>query len=274
MPVVFNSLAWIFDGLMKGLSWIHPLAGITGVCALTAVLVLIIYKYLSNQAAIRTTKARIKADFLAITLYKDSVRVLFSSAGSILWTNLKYVGLNGVPLLFMILPVSILMANLEAWHGNRPLRPGEKALVKVRFDPSLDLLKPDIQLRVPEGLHLAPRPVRMPAEHEIDWRVEAKKPGSYQLKLQVGLREIEKSLAAGAGTRRLSVMRHRGGLWEWFLYSGEPAIPGNSPVESISVSYPSGQLDVGGWKMHWMWYYFVVTLVLALALKGVFRVTL
>ncbi len=274
MSALFNSIATAFDGLMAAFVWIHPLAGIVSVSALTAILVLIIYKYLSNQNAIQTTKARIKADFLAIMLYKDSIRVLFSSAASIVWANLKYIKLNLVPLLFMILPVCIIMANLEYWHGYRPLSPGEKALVKVKLDPSVDLQKTDIHLKVPAGIKKDAKPLRIISEHEIDWRIEAQDQGEYLLRLKVGSQEVTKSVVAGDDTKRLSVMRHRGGFWESFLYSGESAVPSASLVESISVTYPSSLLDVLGWEMHWITFYFILTLILAIALKGFFKVTL
>jgi hypothetical protein len=40
----------------------------------------------------------------------------------------------------------------------------------------------------------------------------------------------------------------------------------------VRVSYPNAEIRLGGWRMHWVWPYLVLTLVIGYALKGPLKV--
>lgn len=271
MAQIFYSLSIAFDWLMAPMVAIHPWLGMMGISLLTAILVLFVYKYTSNQPAIRKAKNLIKAHLMAMSLYKDSLRVITSSAIYILGINLKYISLNLVPLLFMIVPVSILMANLDGWFGYQALRPGERALVTLHLGDG-EVMGDDIHLHCPDGVSIDAPEVRIPSASEIYWRVVAEKPGTHYLTVALGDQMVSKRVHVGEVSDRLTVKRHDGALLESLFYPSKP-IDEAAGVVSLRLSYAPAEMSFFDWKLHWIYVYLVLTLVLALAFKGLFKVT-
>lgn len=272
MTAFSNGIAFFFDLFMVPFSNLHPIWGMLAVSALTGVLMLIIYKYTSNQAEIKKVKDHIKAHFLGIMLYKDSLRVLFSSIARIFLANLRYMRLNLVPLMFMIVPVGLLMIQLNFWYGYRPLKSGENVLIKAMLTSPADLNKAELSLVAPEDLEVQTPPLRIQSNSEINWRLGARKNGHYEIKVQINGQKVTKSLVVSNRMERLSLLRHASGFWKGLLYPGESTISEDSPVCSIEVTYQPVLMSLFGWEVHWVVVYFVLSILFGLALKGVFNV--
>lgn len=104
---------------------------------------LIIFRYTSNQEKIKETKDRIKAHLLEIRLFKDDLRILLSAQKSILLYNVNYMKHALKPMVFMIIPVAIILIQLDGWFGYRPLRLGESAIISVKLDDNrMDVSEP------------------------------------------------------------------------------------------------------------------------------------
>ncbi len=271
MAQLLYALSIAFDWIMTPMMMLHPWVGMTGISLITAILVLFVYKYTSNQAAILKAKNRIKAHLMAMSLYKDSLRVIGSSAIHIIAWNLKYISLNLVPFLFMVVPVSILMANLDGWFGYRPFLPGEPVLVAAQLDRD-QVMRDDIRLHCSKGSELDAPPVRIPSTGEISWRVVASKSGEHYLTVEIGDKKIIKNVHVGNVFGRMSLKRHDGAFLESLLYPSKP-IAETSPVRTIRLGYSIAEMSFFGWEMHWIYVYLILTLVLALAFKGLFKVT-
>jgi hypothetical protein len=249
---------------------LHPWLAMIVVSAVTSVVVLIVYKYTSNQKSMLRVKDRLKASFLAFSLYKDSLRVILLSSLRILRDNFHYMALNVVPLLVMIGPVLVVMVQLEGWYGHRPLRPGEEALVKAQVDGRL--IEQGVSLEVPGNMEITAPPVRMASEDEVCWRVKALEEGHQAITLRLGETRVDKDVPVGTGTQRISMKRHAGGFLDGFFHPGEKRIAA-AGVQAISVSFAGDEMSVFGWHVHWIWVFLVLTLVFALALRDFFKVT-
>lgn len=273
MAAILNGLAAGFDWLMSPLVRVHPLLGVVVAALLTAVLVLLIYRAVSNERALRATRARIQAELLSIAMYRDSLRILFGSAGRALLWNLRYLQLNLVPLAVVALPVVLLMANLEVWFGHRPFLPGESALVTVTLAPGQDVLADGLELRGTEGVVVGAQPVRVPGLRQATWRVRATQAGEHLLRLRVAGMTVTKTFAAGERPRPLSLRRHQGVGLETLLEPGEAPLADASGVQEIGIDYPARRLHVFGWRLHWLVVYLVLTLIVVLALRRPFHVS-
>jgi hypothetical protein len=272
MTSLSNIIAFVFDLVMLPFKNVHPMWSMTFISAMTGVLMVVIYKYTSNQAEIRKVKDRIKANFVAIMLYKDSIRVLCSSTGHIFLANLRYVRLNLVPLLFMIVPVGLLLVQMNCWYGYKPLEPGESILVQATLTNVTDLMRAELALVAPDVLEVETPPVRIPSKSEVNWRLGAREKGHYQIKVGIHGQEVTKSLIVSDRMQRLSLLRHASDFWDGLLYPGESAIPSSAAVRSVEVGYQPVQMSVFGWEVHWVIPYFILSIVFGLALKGFFKV--
>jgi hypothetical protein len=170
----------------------------------------------------------------------------------------------------MLVPVGLLLVQLDLHYGHRPLRPGEKAVLAVKVRPGTDL--DQVEISPPDGIEVETEALRIPVMNEVDWRVRATAAGEHEVRVSAGGEELAKQIVVGDGLARVSVARVGGGLWAQFVHPGEPPVPVGGPVESVTVSYPEAELELFGWRMHWVWPCLIISMVFGYALKGPLRV--
>jgi uncharacterized membrane protein (DUF106 family) len=264
---VVDLVLWPFRGA-------SPWVGLAVVSLLTAVLMLAVFKLVSNQAAVRGAKERIKAHLLEMRLYKDSLRVTLRSQAGILKANLAYMAANLKPLAVMIVPLVLILARLSVWYDRAPLRPGEETLIKVGLGETADPVGLDLRIEAPPAVEVSSPAVRIPDEHEVVWRIRALGEGRGRIVLRAGGRAFEKNVVVASGRRLVpvSTLASRGSLAKRVLYPGDPPLPDGTPVRTIEVLYPAARLTAFGLAVHWLVAYFVLSIAFGFALKGVFKV--
>jgi hypothetical protein len=244
------------------------------------ILAAIAFRYTSNQAALKRVADQVRASLLAMRLFKEDLRSvfraqlsLFKASGLRLWYSLP-------PLVVLIIPFVLLLAQLAMWYEFRPVAPGEAVLVEVTLaseawaDPPLKLIAPDM-IAVESS-------VRNAHDHAITWRIrpqpEALKHNPLTLRFALGEQTVaEKSFAVSASGGRnelvvVSPVRPGPSFWDRLLYPGEPAFGKRSPVQAISISYGSRTNTLFGLAIPWWLTFFVVSILAALALKPVIKV--
>ena len=268
---IFNAaITRLFD-LIFAPSALSPWLGMVVISLLTGFVLLLVFRYTSNQRGIRAAKNRIISHLLEVLLYRDELRVVLRAQARLLRDNLRYLGYALVPLIFMILPVLLLLIQADLRYGHRPLQVGEQAIVAVKLLP--DGARPDeVSISAPAGLAVETPALRMPAAQEVDWRVRAVAPGRHQLRISVGEREFAKSIVVGGRGGRVSTRRIGVGLWQQLLHPGEPPLPGDGPVASIAVEHPRATLGFFRRRVHWIWPWLVLSMIFGYAFKGPLRI--
>src|SRR4030043_1188364 len=114
----------VFALLLPPFRSLNPWAGMAFISLLTGLLMLLIYRLTSNQSGICRVKDKIKAHLLELRLFKDNMGVTMKAQGQILQANFRYLGLNLKPLLVMIVPLILILAQLNLWFGSEPLAVG------------------------------------------------------------------------------------------------------------------------------------------------------
>jgi hypothetical protein len=227
----------------------------------------IVFGYTSDQKAIHVAKDRLKAHLLALRLFQDQIQVVLRSYGRIVLATGHYLRLAFKPLLFVIIPMTILIVQLDRYLGYVPLSTGESFLIKARMDNPDSLNRASLQL--PDGLTTTAPPVHVVAENEVAWRVVADKSGEYEINVQVADQLFSKRVIVGSGLPRLSSVRLRGKFWERFFVSAEPALPENKFVESIGVQYPARNIAFARIEWNWIWLFFVLSLAAGFLFKSI-----
>jgi hypothetical protein len=269
MSTILALLSRLFDVLLRPFQSLDPLYGLLVVSVLTGLLMVLVFRYTSNQRAIKAAKDRLKAHLLALWLFQDQLSVVFQTHRRLLATTAAYMKQSLLPLAVLFLPLVIILVQLELRLGQQPLQPGESFLLKAHLTDSTQLM--ETSLRLPPGLALAAPPLRIVEQKEIDWKITAKQSGTFQVDVVVGQRDFAKQVIAADSLVRLSPRRVRAGVLGAFLNPGEPLLPSDGPVESIEVRYRPRQVAVGPWQMHWLIPFLVFSLVSAFSVKGVLR---
>lgn len=244
-----------------------PAAIVVGISLVIGLAMVMVFGHTSDQKAIRIAKNRLKAHLLALRLFQDQIHVVLGSYGRIVITTGHYLRLACRPLLFVIVPMTFLIVQLDRHLGSLPLPVGQSFLIKVQTD-SPDALN-GISLQLPDGLATTAPPVHVPSDGEVAWRVVGAKAGEYVVKVQVSDQTFSKRVVIGSGLRRLSSARLRGQFWRRILVSSEPSLPENEFVEAIEVQYPARNIAFAGMEWNWIWLFFVLSMASGFLFKSI-----
>ncbi len=249
-----------------------PSVQLVAISAVTGVLMLLIWRYTSNQKAIKHVRNQIAANLLAARLFKDSVRVSLRSQRRIFWQALRLLGLAIRPTLIMMVPFVLVMAQIGLRFEMQPARVGDVIRVTATIKKGNTNEPIGCVLQLPEGLHAdANDPCRAEAIRTIDWRLTPERAGTYNLHFVAGQDHVNMPLIIGDGMPRISKLR--GGPWlDRLLYSAESSIPASSFVESIVIHYPTRHTPIFGFNVHWLITLFVLSIVFALIAKPMLKV--
>jgi hypothetical protein len=245
----------------------------TAVAAATGVLLLVAFKYTSNQRAIQRVRDDVTASLLSLKLFKDSPGATVRAQGRLLLGAGRLFVLALAPAAIMTVPVTLLLVQLAAWYQQRPLAVGEEAVVTLWLQDDADAPLPDVDLTASPAVETTPPGrVRVWSERKVFWNVKARENGYHRLDFRVGDRTVEKELAVGAGPMRVSGRRPGWDWWEALWYPWEEPFGPDSPVRSIEIDYP----DRSPWKLFgaepWVVYWFVVSLIAALCFRRLLNV--
>jgi len=261
------------DAALSPFAEVSPLVGLGLVSLVVAVGMLLVFKRTSNQEALESVKRQIQACLFEIRLYNDDLRAILGANAEIMRWNLRYLGLSLVPLAWMLVPLVLLIAQLEFHYGYRGLGPGEAALVTAELKEAGEA-KPAAVLAAPAGLRVETPSLWVPGDRELAWRIRAERAGRYELTLTVGGATETKTVVVSEAVVRRSPVRVSPGFIDQLFYPAEPPLAPASPVRSIEVAYPPREVEVLGWGLHWMVVFFVLSIVFAFALRRPLGVTI
>jgi hypothetical protein len=263
----------IFDLLLFPFKGLHPVVGLLVISIVTGIVMLVIFGKVTNQSALRRVKGLIVASIIEIWLFKDRPVLMFGAAGRILRHNLSYLRYSLVAVIFVIVPVVLIMVQLGVRYSHRPLHPSEEAIVVAKLEGAESAAGSDVALVVPDGLEVVTPALRLEDEGEINWKIKALKPGSYDLVLKgSGFEAVKQVVVVENSFMKLAPIRAKAASWDFFLYPAERPLSGESPLKSIQLTYPPSSL--GGLYLFpvWLWIFFVVSIAAGFALKGLFKV--
>ena len=113
-----------------------------------------------------------------IRLYRDDLLTIFAAQMGIVRETMTYFRLSMVPMLWMMLPIVIIISQLQFQYGYESLEPGQNVLVKVELTEEAaervaETDGADVSLEVPDGVRLETPLVWIPSLREAGWRIAA-----------------------------------------------------------------------------------------------------
>jgi uncharacterized membrane protein (DUF106 family) len=252
-----------------------PLAIVIAVSLIVGLLMVVLFGYTSDQKAIGKAKDQLKAHLLAVRLYRDQIPVVMGSYGKILRGTGRYLKLAFKPLLYVIIPITLLMVQIDRYLGATPIPANAPFLLTVHLAATTtgsDAAN-DATLDLPPEIIMTAPPVHVAAENEIVWRLVGSKEGKYEVRIVApsqtagAAATVTKTVCVGTDLPRISTVRLRGHFWERVFSSAEPALPENSPIDSISINYPDRNIEIAGYGMNWIWLFFVLSMVAGFIFK-------
>jgi len=270
----FNSIInKIFDLLFLPFQSMNPWIGMVFISLLTGFLMLLVFRYTSNQEGIKRTKNKIKAHLLEMRLFPDNMRVSLKAQGNIFLANMKYISHSAKPLLFMIIPVILVLIQVNFWFGYSSLKPGEPVVLKVKLEKDYNPLEVNLNITPSSGISIETPPLRIEEENEINWRISPLKKGVFNLEIYVdGQKALKQISVAQTSLSKISPKKLKGNFFDGLFFPLEAPIKKSSPVKSIEILYPDKGLPLFGITFHWLIAFFGLSIILGFSFKGVFGV--
>ena len=265
-------LTAVFDVIYAPLNALPRWFSLTLLSGMAGLAALVVVKYASNQVAIARIKDDIKANMLAIKLFKDEMRVMFGAQVRLIWAALRMQYRMVPPLLVMLVPFVLMAAQMGLRYQWRPLRVGEEVLLTAALPEGAERSSFDLTITEHPGFDAFDR-VRAVSNASVTWRVRAGAEGVHTIEITDGRETFTKTLAVGEGIDRVCPVRPGSGILNRLLYPAERPFTSSSPVQSIRLErFPNRESWYAGADW-WLLWFLVVSIAFALVFKPVFRVT-
>jgi len=237
------------------------------------IVALLVYKWTSNQSGIDRAKDLIKAYLLEIRIYRDDPLTVLGATGRIAIQNAKYLGFNIIPMLVMMLPMLVILIQLESHFAFAPASTDTTGILHVELSPdqpSSDVM--NVTLEVPDGIHIDAPPVRT-TEGDVFWRLRLDSDGDHVARLTLNGETLTKTISVGGAPRKVSIMRTN--QWMGILYPGEAPLTAQSPIQSITFAMPETELGwLPGGELGIVLWFLGISLLVGYAFKDLFGVSL
>jgi len=247
-----------------------PLLLLTAVSLAAGVLMLLVFRYTSDQGKIRRAKDQVQAQLLAVRLFQDQLSAVMLAYGRLLRGTVRYIGVMLKPTLILVLIFAPVIVLLDPYFGWEPLRPKQDFLIKVRaMDPNT---LEGVSLQLPDGIRSSAPPVHIASDQQVVWRLIADADGVYPVSVVANGVTVSKAVIVSAGLPRISATSMHGRFWQRWLEPGAALLPDDSPVYSIAVGYASRELNVWLFQANWIIVFFVICIAAALLFKKALHV--
>lgn len=270
MTVLNQALTRLFDVALAPLDRLPLMAGLAVLALVTAVAVILAFKWTADQPALVAAKRAMQADIFEMRLLNDDLRAMLRAQREVLRHTLRYLRLSLAPTLWLIVPLLALLVHMEFRFGYTGLSAGEAALVRVRFAAA----SLPASLDAPDGIAVETPGVVLPSAREIVWRIRPRATGSYELRVHIDGVVVSKTLVVSDAVARRSPVRPDSVPLNQLLYPSEPPLPAGMGLTAITIAYPARDVSIGGWNIGWSGLYLALTLAFALALKRPFGVAM
>ena len=259
----------VFDAALGPVLRLSPLAGLLLIAIATAALALLVMRLVSDQPRLRATRRRMQAALFEIRLHADDPVAVLRSFGDVLIQNAIYLRLNLASLLWLVVPLSLMVAQLQAFYGYSGLTRGEPALLTLESSGDAD-----VTIEAPREIRVDSEPVRLLGTATTVFRLVPAETGAFVVTTRSGESAVSKTILVGDGPARRSPLRAQADFERQLLYPSETVIPAESAITSIAVDYPEGSVNVFGWRVHWLIAYAALSLLAALLLSRWLGVTI
>jgi len=180
----------------------------------------------------------------------------------------------------MIIPLILMLIQLNLWFGYKALTPGQETILKVILEEGHSPLEISLFLEPSSGFDIQTPPLRIEEEMEINWRLQAREKGVHDLTLIFNSQRITKKVAVGQKPlSKISPLKVRRNFINELINPGESPFSGDLPIKTIEVKYPAKDMNLFGWSIPrflsippWLIVYFALSIILGFIFKGIFKV--
>jgi len=244
----------IFDVLLTPFELMGIELSLILVSGIFGIIALLIFKQISWQHGIKGVKGKIKGDMIAIRLYQDDLAVVGGSVVKVFLRNFQYLSLNFLPILPLMVPFVLVMAQLAVRYSFAPIPvedpsvaasmlAGEGTMLEIRMKPGREADVAGMRMHLPPGLKEVSPLVRNATDGVAIQEVIAIQGGEWEIELEFadGTR-ARKRIVTGDEPARTMQPERVASFWLSWLWPAEDRFDADSPLDSVKFEYPDRDL--------------------------------
>lgn len=243
-----------------------PFTGLLAVSLLFGVIMILIFKFTSNQKAISAIRRRMGARALGMLLHLHSPVTVIKAAAALMVDNFVYLWRIITPMLVIAVPFILTAAALDARYGTMPVPRGVPTTVTLTWD---ELPAREGFTVTGTGITMIEPVVFVDTLRQTSFRVQNANPGATVtaggVTLPIG------ASAEGSGSviyRGAARMNPAERLIKPFL----APLPPESPVTEATANIPEARYRILGGRWSWLTVFVVYSSLAAIAGAAVFKV--
>ncbi|MEW6071006.1 MAG: hypothetical protein AB1726_00235 [Planctomycetota bacterium] len=246
----------LFDVLLAPVELFGGYVALVVASGVFGVLALLVFKHISWQAGIKRTKDRIKGDMIAIRIYQDDLAIVGKSAGKVFLRNFVYLGLNFGPMLLLLVPFTLVAAQLVVRYAFDPVAvtvlegqapgdvmSGKGTTIEVAMKAGYEADAHRLTLTYPDGIVPVTPLVRNARAGVAFQEIVATKPVHGVIELTIEEKSVGgKRIVAGDEPSRSMQPERVSGFFPAWLWPAEDTFGPDCPIARVSIEYPSRPL--------------------------------
>ena len=275
MAVLNRLITAMFDLLLSPFESLPPLLTLLIWSAIVGVLMAAVFRFTSNQRALRAAADQVRANLLAVKLFRHDPGVtlrsqlcLFRAIGLRLWHSLP-------PMAVMIVPLSLMLAQLGLRFEHSPLPHDQPIVVQLCLLPNTWRQYENVSIEVPEHATIETPPLRDEQEHAVYWRISSIGSEPFTVRWRLGDEVVEKQIAVADGSGKLVPVSVKRSGHRWFdqlLHPAESPLPSRSAVHAAIVHHARRATPIFGFDIPWWVTFLIVACVSAWLIRPLIKV--
>ena len=261
----------IFNFILIPVSNFSDEVKILYISILSGIMFLLIYGKVSNQKGIKETKRKIMAKVIEVALFRHSIKVCLNAQGALFKQGFKYLSFALIPLLILMVPCILIMAQINFHFQNRGLLEKEDAIIELSLDDPDDLT--EYELKASSGT-LSPA-LRVDDELKIIWKYKNNNGTNLKdnVNLELTLDDLSLNIPLSINGKKPSLLTYSRDFFEGLLFPSKFKVSKDfKEIKSISIKYPNANQTYLGVTINWLWVFLIVSILSGLIASKVFKI--
>ena len=244
-----------------------PVVGIGIISFMISLLIILIYKFTTDQVLMKQLKEEIKQHQRDMKAVKEDPKKAIEIQKKAMEVNMKYMMQSFKPMIFTLIPVFFIFGWLSGAYAVEPIRPGQDFQVSAQF---FDESEHTAALILPPGFSLDMQEKK--GAKQIEWKASAipvlqnPKGDEFIIEFMIDGKKYQAEILItnerGAKTPVITEKEYR----------GTPSLK-EAGIGSLSIGNKKAiVMNLFGWKVGWLGTYIIFSLVFSIVLRKMMKV--
>src|SRR3989338_7776630 len=245
------------DPVLSPLLKFPPVWIVLGLSLFISLLIIVIYKFTTNQALMKQLKEEMKASQKQMKELREQPEKMIEVQKKAMQANMKYMSHSMKSTLFTFLPIIVLFGWMNAHYAFIPIAQGDAFNTTIT---TRNLASGEVIIEVPEEIEVVDgNTTQQISDNKATWLLKAKQNGEYFLNYKIGNQLYSKELLV---TEEQSYAEPVNRIKDK-----------NAPVNEIRINYrPLKIANLFGWEVGWLGTYIISSIIFSMLLRKWFKV--